>query len=239
MSRVCGGSRSTVSGRSWTGRRGSPAPFVRSPANGPTTCCAPITHTRPSSSGRSLTARTRRCSSRRSRAPRRSAVCRCRHRRRRGRWPRPGRRCRSSTTSSRCWRSFVSDGWRLAVLTNCDEDLFAVTHQRFQCAVRPGAHGRAGAWLQAGAVALPRVRAAHARRSPRLGARGEQLVSRHRAGAGHWAFSTCGSIGIGRGSRVVPALRATCTPRRSVGRRRVASSTGSIRRQMPVCCYSE
>jgi len=26
------------------------------------------------------------------------------------------------------------DGWRLAVLTNCDEDLFALTHQRFHAA---------------------------------------------------------------------------------------------------------
>jgi 2-haloacid dehalogenase len=26
------------------------------------------------------------------------------------------------------------EGWRLAVLTNCDEDLFAVTHQRFRTA---------------------------------------------------------------------------------------------------------
>ena len=43
-----------------------------------------------------------------------------------------GSRCRCSTMSSRCWRSFVVQGWRLAVLTNCDEDLFGLTHQRFR-----------------------------------------------------------------------------------------------------------
>ena len=50
--------------------------------------------------------------------------------------------------------------------------------------VRSGPDSRAGARLQAGEVAFPRVRAVDASRSPQLGARGEQLVSRHRAGAG-------------------------------------------------------
>ena len=75
-------------------------------------------------------------------------------------------------------------GWKLAVLTNCDEDLFAATQQRFRWTVRSGSDSGTGARLQAGEVAFPGVRAVDASRTPQLGARGEQLVSRHRAGAG-------------------------------------------------------
>ena len=76
-----------------------------------------------------------------------------------------------------------SRGYRLAVLTNCDEELFSITHRLFRGAVRSGSHGRACAGLQAGAMALPRVREADARRQAALGARGQQLVPRHCAGA--------------------------------------------------------
>ena len=74
-------------------------------------------------------------------------------------------------------------GYRLAVLTNCDDDLFWTTHRLFRTPFDMVLTAERVRGLQAGAMALPRIRDVDSRRPVELGARGQQLVSRHRTRA--------------------------------------------------------
>ena len=66
-------------------------------------------------------------------------------------------------------------GWRLAILTNCDDDLFATTRSAAAGAVRSGDHGPAGRQLQAGPGAFPRLRRPDDGQQGQLDSRGQQL----------------------------------------------------------------
>jgi len=59
--------------------------------------------------------------------------------------------------------TLASFGWRLAILTNCDDDLF----------VRGGGDGRAGALLQAGPGPFPEIRGADRGDAGELDSRGQ------------------------------------------------------------------
>ena len=112
---------------------------------------------------------------------------------RRARWSRRGRGCRSSPTwPRRCGRS-PRFGWRLAMLTNCDDDLFASTSAKLPVPFEVVVTAEQVRSYKPDLGALPEVRRADRRDARELDPRRQQLGARHPAGRPDGA-----ALGLGR-----------------------------------------
>ena len=92
-------------------------------------------------------------------------------------------------------------GWRLAFLTNCDEDLFATTRSLAARSVRRVGHRGGSAQLQAGPPALQEVRRENRRGQGGLDPRGQQLGARYLARGPDGAALRVGGPGPHRAPR--------------------------------------
>ena len=142
----------------------------------------------------------------------------------------PGRTCRSSRTCGPALTALREQGWRLAILTNCDDDLFATTQGAPAGAVRPGGDGGAGAQLQAGPRALPEVRRPRPTSPRRTGSTWPTAGCTTCCPRPGWACARSGLTGTAPGIR--PSWPSAASPACAGCRRRSPTSAPSCRAEL-------